>query len=644
MRLGIRWKLMIGITAPVAVVSAVSLWTSFAAQREEAIRQTEEALSKEAQYFAARFDTRLEILAQVARSMASFLDSHPDVSEPELYEMLRRNVEQSPLVYGSCVAFEPHGFDPARRLFAPYVYKGVGGEPGRGADGLLRMDVADAYDYTDPKWEWYQGPRTSGKAMWTEPFYDEGAGNVIMCTYVAPFFRDGKFRGTVNVDVKLADLQQYAGRIQGGGVEVSILSRSGTIVSWPDASVIMHETAASLAERLKRPDLAELGRRMTSGRTATERVESLDADRRPVLFSYTPIPSTGWSLGAAEDEASVMDPVYAELRERATVAVILVISVVGVTLAIGVWLSRPIERLAQAVRALGLGQGNMPLIVARGTDEIGDLSRAFVTMVGQLRTSVEELTRATRARESVESELRIARDIQRSLLPRDFPAFPGRKDFDLHAFNGAARRVAGDFYDFFLLPDGRLALVIADVCGKGVPAAMFMAVARTVVRNLAHNGLSPGALLNEANRALIADNTQGLFVTLIVALYRPETGEVVYANGGHPKPLVISPDGPLREFGEITGTVVGVMPEQVWEEARERLAPGETVVMFTDGVTDARRPGGPMFGEARLRELLTGIGAAPVTELCEQIIHRLDEFATRDWPDDVTLLVIRRNA
>lgn len=642
-RMGIRWKLMIGIGAPLSVLCAVSLLISFLGQQDEAIRRMEAYLSKESQYYAARFDTQLQVLSQIARSMASFLDAHPDVPEPELYDMLRRNVAQSPLIYGSCVAFEPFTFGPARRLFAPYVYKGVGGEPGRGPDGLLRMDVANAYDYMDPKWEWFHGPRISGEAMWTEPFFDDGAGDVVMCTFVAPFFRDGKFRGTVNVDVKLEDLRAFAGKMQGTDVFVCILSRKETFISWPDPKVIMHETAASLAQKLGRPDIAELGRRMVAGRTATERIMSLDLARTPQLLSYTPIPSTKWAFGAAVNEASVMGPVYLELRDRVLVAVVLIVVIVGVTLAIGVWLTRPIERLAEAVTALGSGGLHAPDVSSLSNDEIGDLGRAFSTMVGQLRVQVEALTHETRAVESMESELRIARDIQRSMLPRTFPPFPGRKEFDLHAFNGAARRVAGDFYDFFFLPDGRLVLVIADVCGKGVPAAMFMAVARTVVRNLALNGHSPAALLAEANRALLADNTRGLFVTLIVALYDPATGRVVYANGGHPRPYVLSADGGCRQFGDVTGTIVGVLEEQSWEEAEERLEPGDAVVMFTDGVPDARKDGGPMFGEKRLVELLRRLAGDSVMVVCERIIRRLDEFASRDWPDDVTLLVIKRN-
>jgi len=675
MRIGIRPKLMIGIGAPLAALLALSLAVSFDAQRDVAMTRTKNSLSQDAQTFASELDGRFQMLAQIGRSTAAFLDTHPALPEDEIYTMLRRNVEQSPLVYGSCVAFEPDAFQEGRRLFAPYVYKGVGTEPAsrRDAYGLLKMDVADASDYTDPKWAWFNQPRRTLQAMWTEPFFDEDAGNGIMCTFVAPFFKDAsrrEFRGTVNIDVRLSDLQRPvnldAAQLQqpdrnplaspGGSMGPAglydirgIFSRDGTIISWPEPEMIMHQTIFTFAENQECPDLARVGRRMLEGKIGVERVVWPDGPT-PLLVSFAPIASTGWVYATSVEEARAMAPVYDELRRRALTAVAMIVVIIGVILAIGVWLTKPIETLASAVKNLDVGNlGALTPVAAGGQDEIGDLGRAFNTMVMQLRGQVAALTQETKARESVESELRIAREIQQSLLPRTFPPFPDRPEFDLYAYNGAARRVAGDFYDFFFLPDGRLAVVIADVCGKGVPAAMFMAVARTVVRNLAVSGRSPAALLDEANTILMADNTQGLFVTIIVAFYDPATGGVLYANGGHPRPYVLQcKPGPgpadCRPFGQVTGTIVGALPDQSWAQADESLAVGETMVMFTDGVPDARRPGGVLFGEHRLVELLQELAAEPVDALCKKIVQRLDEYAASDWPDDVTLLVLRRNS
>lgn len=660
MRLGIRWKLMLAIGMPLIALSALTLAISFEGQKAEALTRMRDYLSMEARYYAASYNSHLDTVAQIARSMASFMDEHPDVSEAELYEMLGRNVEQAQLIYGSCIAFEPHTFQKDRRLFAPYVYRGAGtpaGQAGPEGRGLLRMDVANAYDYMDTKWRWFHDPRETGQAMWTEPFFDDGAGDVIMCTYVAPFFdgggkaKGGKFRGTVNIDVRLVDLQDLAGTLGSGSHarEVAIISHRGTFVSWSDPDVIMRETIQSFAERTIRPDLLEIGRRMISGQSGTE--DSIElGGRQPSMVSYAPIPATRWSLATAVPRATIMAPVILELRDRAAVAAGMIAVIVGVILAIGIWLTRPLERLAAAVKRVDLANLGAPPTELEtagiAKDEIGDLAHSFAMMTAQLREQVAALTEQTKAREAVESELRVAREIQRSLLPRTFPPFPDHREFDLHAFNGAARRVAGDFYDFFFLPDGRLALVIADVCGKGVPAAMFMAVARTVVRNLALAGRPPGEVLTETNRLLLADNTQGLFVTLIVAYYTPSTGEMVYANGGHPRPYVLSASSGRgrRLFGHITGTIVGALDGELWSEDREVLAPGQTIVMFTDGVPDARRPGGPMFGEARLAELLTELAAEPVDRLCARIVERLDDFASRDWPDDVTLLALHRNA
>ncbi len=184
------------------------------------------------------------------------------------------------------------------------------------------------------------------------------------------------------------------------------------------------------------------------------------------------------------------------------VAALLVLLSVS-TFLVGTYLSRPVRRLMGAIDRLGKGDFSARTESIARRDEIGELSRAFNEMVSELEFHVQELTSATAAREVVEGELRAAREIQARLLPQVFPAFPDRDEFVLHGVNAPARHVGGDFFDFFLASEQELVLVIADVSGKGVPAAMLMAVSRTIVRNLAMDGLAPAEILAETNRLLL---------------------------------------------------------------------------------------------------------------------------------------------
>jgi hypothetical protein len=274
--------MVLSIAVPLAAIYAGTLALTYRALRDRGYREMEENVTKLAAHYAAEIDGQFRRFAQVGMSTARYLEIEHDLDAERLYEILRANVEQDPLIYGSCVSFEPYAYDGETRLFCPYVYRS-GGE-------LARMDVADAYDYTDPKWEWYRIPRETGEAFWTEPFFDEGAGNIIMCTHVTPFFtEDGRFRGTVNIDIPIKELQAKARLTELGAGTFIIISRTGRFVSHPDPSLVMHESALSVARRLERDDVAELARRMLRGESGVMRLANFPTPEPRWLF-FAPVP------------------------------------------------------------------------------------------------------------------------------------------------------------------------------------------------------------------------------------------------------------------------------------------------------------------------------------------------------------------
>ncbi len=619
--------------------------------RERALGLARERTSERAERYAAALDADCRAIEQVALATARFLEVHPDPSEAQLYAQLRGNVESNPLIYGSCAAFEPRAFPrsidgapasdlpvaPAPRprpnpdLFCPYVY--------RGSESLLRMDVADAYDYLDPRWEWYRVPRQSGRAFWTEPFFDEGAGNVEMVTFVAPFFRGGVFRGTVNVDVRLEDLRRRARAAVRPGADVYLTSRAGVFIVAPDRDLVMAGPARRAAVRHGRGDLSALAERMLSGHHGTETVEGPNGRR---LVFVAPISSTGWSLAGVADEAAVMGPVYDSIRKRSLAGIGAAGLVLGCVLVMGVWIVRPVGRLAEAVSALSAGNLDARVTGIRANDEIGRLAGAYNDMLDRLQTHVSALHRETSARQAIEGELRVARTIQRALLPRDFPEPPGVRVF---ARSEPARQVGGDFFDVFSLDGRTLMFLVADVSGKGMPAALFMAVARTLIRDLAASGSdSPGRILRRADEILRRDNRESMFLTAFLGHLDPATGVIRYANAAHPCPRVIGAGGDVRTFGRTSGTVLGILHNEFVEEYEARLEPGERLVLYTDGVTEARSASGSFFGPLALDSMLRDGAALGTRSLCDAIVRGVDEFQDDVRADDLTVMVIERAA
>lgn len=645
-RLTIRWKLIGMVGVPLAVLSSAMLLWDYRQMRAEALVVAEDVLKELSKYYATRFDGEFSRIAQVARTSAATLETLPEYDEELLYDLARRNVEQDPLIYGSCIAFVEHGFDPSRRLFAPYVFRGPDGlavtsRPAAITPPLLRMNIADAYDYTDGHCEWGRDLHSATAPYWTEPYFDEGAGNVLMVTFAAPFQRDGKLAGIVTVDVPLLALQ---GRVGPGefGPEggFAIFTHKGTIVSHSDPSLLLRNIR-ELATGTDREELIELSSDLTAGYEGVRRIADFGIAEWSFFF-FAPIPSTGWSFAAGLPEERIMGSAFDFLRRRTIIMVAIDACIVFVVLLSAIRITQPIGRLAEAVRELGTGNLQARVEGVDRHDELGDLAGSFNSMVASLQENIAALTKETAAREAAEGELKVAREIQTSLLPRKFPPFPERTDFDLHAVNIPAKGVAGDFFDFFFVRDDLLMFTIADVSGKGTPAALFMAVTRTLLRQLARDGVAPGRLLVEANKILEQDNDGSMFVTIFLACYETRTGRVTYANAGHPSPVVLEPDGKVRSFGQTTGTVIGIFQDYVCEQASESLGPGESLMLYTDGATEARNTAKELLGEARLEALVATCAGTGARESCERITAGVMEYQGSELADDLTLLVLKR--
>jgi serine phosphatase RsbU (regulator of sigma subunit) len=305
-------------------------------------------------------------------------------------------------------------------------------------------------------------------------------------------------------------------------------------------------------------------------------------------------------------------------------------------------LARPVLRLQAGVRKLGKGDFSVE-VPAGGSSEVVELTRSFNHLGAQLKDYMENLKKEVTARQMVESEVKIARQIQESLLPRSFPAFPHHDGFDLFAVNLAAKEVAGDFYDFFLAGDDTLALVIADVSGKGIPASLFMAVSRTVLKNICTHTIDPARALGEANDSLCQDNEASMFVTLILGYYTISTGHLTFANAGHDELILLKKDGSIRSFGSFHNIALGIIEDQQYQRGEADIEPGDSLVFYTDGVTEATSPEKELFGRERLETILKDNAERSAEEICAAIRKAVMEFQQGIRFDDVTVMVLQRD-
>ena len=307
-------------------------------------------------------------------------------------------------------------------------------------------------------------------------------------------------------------------------------------------------------------------------------------------------------------------------------------------------LIRPLGTLHHA--AMGLVESKMEgladfRVEVDTGDELEDLADSFQYMVAELNEYIRDLSRVTAEKERIGAELDVARHIQASMLPCIFPAFPERHEFDIFASMTPAKEVGGDFYDFFLVDDDHLAVVMADVSGKGVPAALFMMISKTLLKSAAQSGLSPKAVLEKVNDQLCENNDAEMFVTVWLGILEISTGKMKCANAGHEYPAIMRKGGDFELFKDKHGFVLAGMEGARYREYELELHAGDRLVVYTDGVPEATNSANTLYGTDRMISALNGARDGSCRQMLEALHRDVDSFVDgADQFDDITMLCI----
>ena len=275
----------------------------------------------------------------------------------------------------------------------------------------------------------------------------------------------------------------------------------------------------------------------------------------------------------------------------------------------------------------------------RNRDEIGKLAASIDTMEEQIGDYVENLTYITAERERISTEMNLAARIQANMLPNTYPAFPDRTEFDVYASMDPARGVGGDFYDFFLVDDDHLCLIMADVSGKGIPAALFMMVTTIILKNHVMAGKTPAQILTDTNAAICGNNREEMFVTVWLGILEISTGKLTAANAGHEYPALRGPEGKYELYKDKHGFVIGGMEGAKYKEYELRFAPGDRLFLYTDGVPEATSAENELFGTDRMLDALNSQPDAAPEQTLRNVRAAVDGFVKdAEQFDDLTML------
>ena len=515
-----------------------------------------------------------------------------------------------------------------------------------------RSDLTPEYfDYTGSSW--YQAARNAGRVIFTVPYMDT-FGRGLMLTCAAPMFNAaGRFSGVMCIDMMVEDMCRSVLDINfGAGSYGFLVDGEGDIIVSPQMNY------DGTFENVRDPDcLAHEAARNIMGSTA-----GVTPTSGGLYYAYAPIDAANWALvihvpadmvtAPAEDirtditartdaTAGVMDE---GIQRTGLISLAVFVVIIGAVVALSGGFARrligPLLELREDVEHISAGDLAHQAAVDRN-DEIGDLAAAFNGMAASLDTYIRDLTTVTAEKERIGAELDIATHIQASMLPCIFPPFPDRKEFDIFASMDPAKEVGGDFYDFFMVDDTHLAVVVADVSGKGVPAALFMVIGKTLIKDHTTPGRDLGEVFMEVNRLLCEGNSEEMFITAFEGVLDLETGELRFVNAGHEMPFICPAGGRYEPRKVRPGFVLAGMETTRYRMGTMTLQPGDRLFQYTDGVTEATNAKNELYGMERLEAVLNrNVNAAP-GELLPAVKADIDDFVG-DAPqfDDITMLCL----
>ena len=505
---------------------------------------------------------------------------------------------------------------------------------------------------------WYQGAKESKKPYFTPVSRDaHTSGTGIMCG--VPIYVDGEFLGVAGAGMYLSDIEQLVADIRLGSAGYAcIINQNGQVIFSPKERGALMVDLENQTD-LRSTDNVSLSGLVRSVLAGSSGITTLEMDGEKYYIAYAPMDKVGWGFLTVLGEDEVLEPTNKLLNKMSihsqqtvdnmerTVQVSLVSLIValiffcvfGAILAIVVsaHIVKPIKVLTERVDKIE-GDNLDFTWELKNKDETAVLASSFLAMTQKMKEYIKNITEITAEKERIGAELNVATKIQADMLPKIFPPFPDRSEFDVYAQMTPAKEVGGDFYDFFLVDDDHLAIVIADVSSKGVPAALFMVIAKTLIKNHAMSLESLGEVFYKVNNQLCEGNEEGMFVTAWMGVVTISTGEFEYVNAGHNPQLLMNNDN-YDWIHAQPGFVLAGLEGIPYSSEKIHLNHGARIFLYTDGVTEAQNTAEELFGEQRLMESLQRNGHLPLKQMLEAVRADIDSFAGEaEQFDDITML------
>ena len=508
---------------------------------------------------------------------------------------------------------------------------------------------------------WYRQAVEAGGLIFTGVEVDSYTGFATL-ECAAPVYRSGELVAVVGADLFLTSISDYVEDKASEGGFVCVVNQDGQVLFSPEEEGVFRAEPSDEAPDLRQSENAELAAFAEQALRERTGLLEITVDGKEYYVAGAPIEALGWAVLSLTEKAVTCRPTEAMLSQYEAInagalsayqegakrsgqtlfvltLAVLLLAVIGALFVAG-RVVKPLERMTRCINALSGSDRIFEMEkVYRTNDEIEILAESFASLSKRTRDYITQITQITAEKERIGTELALAKRIQADMLPHIFPPFPERSDFDVYATMTPAKEVGGDFYDFFLIDETHLGMVMADVSGKGVPAALFMMISKILVQNFTMMGRSPAEVLRSVNDQICANNREEMFVTVWLGILDAETGTITAANAGHEYPILMQNGGRFELVKDKHGFVIGGMEGIRYREYELTLSPGSKLFLYTDGVPEATNALNEMFGMDRLLEALNREPNAGPKQILKNVHSAVNGFVGDVEPfDDLTMM------
>ena len=511
---------------------------------------------------------------------------------------------------------------------------------------------------------WYQKAVAAGGLVYNDNERDIDTGGYCIECAMPVYGEGGELLAVIGTDLFLDEMQAVLQGLSVEGEYCLLVNQNGVVVPGPQAERFPMDQADQLAD-LREAGSALLSQAVTDALNGQKTAVTLgDLTDGKYYVTASPIASTGWALVSAFSEQIAAQPIallqnsndqiqqeaaatYQEKTANSrTTGIVLFVIVMLLTLTgalvLGKRIVKPLNTITKRISELSEGNLEFKMEDAYRTgDEVEELAQSFANISHKTVEYMDRIVQVTAEKERIGAELSLATQIQASMLPHIVPAFPDRTDFDIIGSMDPAKEVGGDFYDYFLIDDDHLCMVIADVSGKGVPAALFMMASKIILQSVAMMGRSPAEILAKTNEAICSNNEAQMFVTVWLGILELSSGKLTCANAGHEYPVFKRPDGSYELYKDRHGFVIGGMEGVKYQEYEIQMSPGAKLFVYTDGVPEATDANKELFGTERMMAALNAQPDAAPQEVLKNVRVHVDDFVKdAEQFDDLTMLCL----